>query len=256
MKNRSFKYITIIIQFIISMSLISFITYKLILNYDDNISIFKNIFFYLPILIQEVAYLLLAIQLYQLPDINKEIDNKLLHINLILLSLDGIIIFPLSYHLDWVSILPPLLIGRIHLFVMLSSALLFFIGGLHSNEAGRTKFKYSPLFSIIFSILVVNLQQISSPITNLHYISIIPSKSYSLFVILVAILAIISYFPSYWNDRSIHNRIRIISFSVLILTTTILRFYYLLPFIIYATSVIFLLLSMILYVVNIKSYTI
>ncbi|MBK5201765.1 MAG: hypothetical protein JJE21_09600 [Spirochaetaceae bacterium] len=256
MKNRSFKYISILIQLFLSIYLCAYIIYKLTLNYDASLSIVENIYIYFPIFIQEIAYLLLAIQLYQLPDINKQIDNKLLHFNLILLSLDGIVIFPLSQELLWNFILPPVAAGKIHLFVMLASALLFFVGGLHSNEGGTSKYKASPIFALIFTMLVVNFQQISSPTTNLPFASIIPSNSFIEFVIIVAILAIISYFPSYWNDRSVHNLVRIISFSVLILATTVLRLYFILPFIVSMISIILLVLSMILYVVNLKSYTI
>lgn len=256
MKNRSFTYITLIVQLFLSITLCTYIVYEFVINYSSNTTIVNNIYLYFPVFVQEIAYALLAFQLYQLPDINKEIDNKLLHFNLILLSLDGIIIFPLSQQLLWGVILPPAVAGKIHIFVMLASALLFFVGGLHSEEGGTTKYKSSPIFALIFTLLVVDSQHIPSPTTTLPYASIIPSNAFLVFVIIVAILAMISYIPSYWNDRSVHNRIRIISFGVLILATTVLRMYFILPFMITLIAIIFLILSMILYVVNIKSYTI
>lgn len=256
MKNRLFKDFTIIIQLFLSITLGAYVIYKLTLNYNADLSIVENLSIYLPILIQEIAYLLLALQLYQLPDIDKEIDNKLLHFTLLLLSLDGIVIFPLSQELLWGFILPPVAAGKIHLFAMLASSLLFFIGGLHSKDGGTPKYKASPLFAVIFTLFVISFQQISSPTINSPFAQIIPSKDFIVFVIIIDILAIISYFPSYWNDRSVHNRVRIISFSILIFSTTILRLYFILPFIISIVSLILLILSMILYVVNLKSYTI
>lgn len=256
MKNKQIKYFTLFLQLIISLIVIGIIIYSFSQVYKmDNIVMIVS-FLYFPILIQEIAFFCMAYQLHQLPEVNKEIANKLLHINLILLALDGIIIIPLSNLSIGSIFLTPVMISKIHMFCSLSSGLLFLLGGLHSDEVGSKKYKVNAIFMMVLALVIVYFQPPQSPTVNNQYLAINPSAKFVTLLIIVSLLAMISYFPSYWKDRSYHNLIRIISFSVLILSTTALRNYYTLPLIVTFIATILLITSIIMYVVNIKSYTI
>jgi hypothetical protein len=211
---------------------------------------------YLPILIQEVAYLFMAYQLQQLPEVNKEIDNKLLQINLLLLSLDGIVILPLLHQFGFIYLLSPIVIAKIHMFCSMASVLLLLLGGLHSNEVGSKKYKVNTLFMFALSLIIVYFQPIQSPTINEPYLAINPSAGFVTLLIIISVLAIVSYLPSYQKDRSYHNLIRIISFSVFIFSTTCLRNYYTLPLPVTIIALVLLLSSITMYMINIKSYTI
>lgn len=256
MKNKNTKYVTLFLQIIISLFFISVIIYSFSRTYDSNNSILLKILMYLPILIQEISYLFMAYQLHQLSEMNKEIDNRLLHIILLLLSLDGIVILPLSHQFGIIYLLSPIIIGKIHMFCSLSSVLLLLLGGLHSNEIGSKEYKMNTIFMFALSLIIVYFQQIQAPTLNEPYLALIPSSNFIVLLIIISILAIISYFPSYWKDRSFHNLIRIISFGVFIFSTTCLRNYYTLPLPITIIAIVLLLTSITMYVLNIKSYTI
>lgn len=256
MKNKNTKYLTLILQIIISMFFIFVVIYSFSKTYNSSNSTMLNVFVYLPILIQEIAYLFMAYQLQQLPEMNKEIDNRLLHIILLLLSLDGIVILPLSHQFGLFYILSPIVIGKIHMFCSIASVLLLLLGGLHSNEVGSKKYKLNAVFAFVLSLVIVYFQPGQSPTINEPYLAINPSTGFVTLLIIISVLAIISYFPSYWKDRSYHNLIRIISFSVLIFSTTCLRNYYTLPLPVTIIALVLLLTSITMYVINIKSYTI
>jgi len=256
MKNKQTKYLTLILQIIISIIIISIVLFSFSKTYNSSNRNMLNVFVYLPILIQEIAYLFMAYQLHQLPDVNKEIANRLLHTNLLFLALDGIVILPFSHQFGFMFILSPIVVGKIHMFCSMASVLLFLLGGLHSNEVGSKRYKVNTVFMLTLTLLIVYFQPTQSPTVNQPYLAINPSAGFVTLLIIVSVLAIISYLPSYWKDRSYHNLIRIISFSVLIFSTTCLRNYYTLPLPVTIIALILLVTSISMYVINIKSYTI
>ncbi|MCK9191563.1 MAG: hypothetical protein M0P10_08510 [Sphaerochaetaceae bacterium] len=256
MKNKNSKYLLLFTQFIISLLFGGLAIYAFSISYNSGNALYKNMFIYLPILIQEIFYALMSYQLYQLPEMNKEIDNKLLHLNLLLLSFDGIIILALSSQQITLNIISPLIVGKIHLFCSLSSMLLFLLGGIYSNEVGSTKYKINTAFMLVLSAFIVNFQEIPSPTAAEYFYPIVPSNEFITLLIIISLLAIISYTPSYWKDRSFHNLVRIIAFGIMILSATILRNYYTLPLTIIFIAIVLLISSIIMYVINIKSYTI
>lgn len=244
------KFIAILIQTILSLSFITLMSISLIKG--D----FHLIFFYAPIFIQELLYLIIAYLLFQIPEINKGIETKILHLILIFLTLGGIKIIP-SFQLStgW-FFLSSLIIGKTHLLSMLTSAFLFVLCGILKNEIGGKKYKHFLISFITISFLLVSYQRIKTPIMdNINY-PLLPSLSFTTLFISIQLISILSFLPSYWHDRSKHNMIRTVSFIIMIISSSLLAYQLIIPYYLTIIATILIIFSEILFIVNMQSYTI
>lgn len=254
--KRKNNYLSIVLQFLIASFFIILIFYSIIYSFQYSLNIPSLLFIYLPVLIQEVTYTAMAYQLFQIPEINKGVETKLLHLILLFLSIDGLIIIPTFYASTGIFLLSSLIIGKIHLFSILSIALLFLFCGLIKNDIGTKKYKNNTVFFITIALLLVYFQNIQAPTTMNNNLPLVPSTSFTILVISISLLAISAYLPSYWKDKSHHNMFRTISYAIIIISSTVLRYTLTIPFIFTLVAIPLLIFGIVLFLVNLKSYSI
>lgn len=244
------NYIAMTLQAFLSLTFISLIGYTLFINNK------ASFFLYLPIFVQAVLFLIISYLLFKIPEINKGIENKILHFIFLLLTLDGIKILPTMQKEAGFYLLSSSSIGYIHLFSALTIGFLFILSGILKTEINTKKYRHYLLFFVTFSLLIVSLQRIQNPSIDDVNLPLHPTTGFTIMFILIQISAIFSHIPNYIHDRSKHNRTKTIAFIMMIIASAFLLYQIELPFYFTLFNSILLIFSEVLYIINIQSYTI
>jgi len=254
--KKNYQYLLVTIQIIISLVFIGIITFSFldIVRFNRALALFSPDSF--SILIQLFVYAYLAIELCQMNEPIRWNDSPLLHYVLLSLCLDGIIILPTFFETIDFYLLSPVLMGKIHLFSIISSTIFLILCGINQKETNYKNSNHLVLFTVSFSLFLTYLIKINSPTFDKPLNMFITSTPFKIFFICANIIAIISFIPSYLKDKTKHNKLKTYSYILFTISLAILRYSINLNLVVLFAALILLIASSKFLIINMKSYSI
>ncbi len=254
--KKKYQYLLVIIQSIISLFFISLIIFSTIeaLRFNKNLSSIHSIF--ISNIIQLIVYEYLAIQLCQMSEPRKWGDSPLFHYVLLALSIDGITILPSFQELTNITLISPIIVGKIHIFSLISSLLFLILCGLNQKKANIKGYNQNVLFTLSLSLVISSFIKINSPTISNHLKMITLTPLFKSFYFFLSFFAILSFLPSYLKDKTSHNKLKTYSYCFFILSIAILKSSLSLHYLLIIFLLFILITSSITLIINMKSYSI
>lgn len=254
--KKNYQYLLVTIQLIISLFFLGIIVFSFIdiIRFDKDIALFSPISF--SIFVQLFVYGYLAIELCQMNEPIRWSDSPLLHYVLLTLSLDGIIILPSFFDNINAYIFSPILMGKIHLFSIISSTIFLILCGINQKETNYKNSNHLVLFTISFSLFLTYFIKINNPTAEQPLNMFLSSLYFKIFFICLNIIAILSFIPSYLKDKTKHNKLKTYSYILFTISLGILRYNINLNLGVLFITLLLLIASSKFLIVNMKSYSI
>ncbi len=254
--KKNYQYFLVSLQGIISLFFILCIGFSFVEALRFNLNIDSLTFNFFSIIIQLLTYMFLAIGLCQMNEPRRWGDSPLLHYVLLTLSIDGIIVLPTLYLTTNIYLLSPILIGKIHLFSIISSTFFLILCGINQKETNKKTSNQTVFFTFSLSLIFTYLIKINSPTTTEPLKMIIASPLLNIFFIIFTIIAVLSFIPSYLKDKTTHNKLKTFSYILFTIALSVLRYSLNLNFIVLIVTLVLLVASTVSLIINMKSYSI
>jgi hypothetical protein len=254
--KKKYQYILVTIQFIISLAFVILIGYSFldIIRFNKNLAIINEN--NLSIIIQFIVYGYLAIQLCQMNEPIRWSDSPLLHFVLLFLCFDGVITLPYFFSTINLYLISPLIIGKIHIFSLISSTIFLILCGINQKDTNFKNSNQNIFLALSLAILLTFVIDVNSPTEAQPLNMLITATSFKVFYILINLIAILSFIPSYLKDKTTHNKRKTYSYILFTISLAILRYTISLNYIIFICAILLLIGSSISLIINMKSYSI
>ena len=210
----------------------------------------------LSLLIQLVIFSYISIQIYKMNEPRRHVFSSAFLLALLNLSINYLIIFPTFFSNIHIIFLNPTIFGKIHNFTLLNTLLLLILSGINQNRTNIKNVNFEIYFSFLISLFVSYSIPINSPTIFNNYIIYKQKPLFIYIYILFIILGILSYIPSFIQDKSKHNKLKTISFVLFVLAIGILKCSLNVNIFITAISLFILAFSSVFLIFNLKSYSI
>ncbi len=210
----------------------------------------------LSILIQLIFFSYISIQIYQMNEPRRQVFSSAFLLALLNLSLNYLIIFPTFFSSFNIMLISPTILGKIHNFTLLNTLLLLILSGINQNRNNIKNINYEIFISILTSLFVTYSIPINSPTVFDSYLFFKQKPLYIYIYIIFIILGILSYIPSFIQDKSKHNKLKTISFVLFVISIGILNCSLNINIIIIIISLLILAFSSVFLIFNLKSYSI
>jgi len=211
---------------------------------------------YIPILIEEITCLVVALQLRQISTRTTDSETQILFVLLLCLNLDGIIILPELQRLMGVTLLPTTVIGKVHLFSLIYSFFLFILIGFFQDEVNTKKSNQYMFFAFTFCLIIVKILPLPSITSSNIWIPFIPLQSFHILLLALLVIAILSFNPFLLFSHTKHGRTKIVSYFLLMFSVSLMRFELVNKFFGNTLAAILLVAGSILLIKNFRSYRI
>lgn len=254
--KKLFQYILVTLQIIVSLLFVSIIVFSFIDTLRFNKDFSPLAVNSISMIIQLVVFLYIAIELCLMNEPIRWDDSPLLHFVLLTLCFDGVITLPYFFETINLYLISPIILGKIHIFSIISSTMFLILCGVNQNETNYKKNNIIILFTLSASLLLTYFIGIKSPTSSQPLNMFVFSSIFRIFFIISTIIAIISFIPSYLTDRTRHNKLKTFSYILFTIALGILRYSInvTIPLVIIALLV--LIASSISLIINMKSYSI
>lgn len=247
--------IIVIVQFIITFTLIIYAFISLIDSFRFFSSSYNN-FIALSYLIQLLCFSYISLQIYQMNEPRRQVFSISLLFALLNLSINYLIILPTFFNTFNIIILNPTILGKIHNFTILNALLLFILCGINQNRTNPKNQNYIIIMTFLLSLFLTYSIPVNSPTMSNKLLFFEAKPLFNYIYILFIILGMLSYIPSFIQDKSKHNRLKTISFILLVLSIGVLNYSNNLNILFTLIALFVLIFSSIFLVINLKSYSI
>ena len=254
--KKKFQLTIITLQGAISLIYILSVLYILIDNLRFNTNLYFNNQNFFSIVIQLITFFALAIQIYQMNEPQRNSSTSLLLLVLLMLSLDGIVLLPDLFKALKITIISPIIIGKLHIFSIIYSTLLLILCGINQNERNTKNTNNQIVFTFAIAFILTYVININSPTINNPYYMLDTSIQFKIFFIILMLLAILSFVPSYLTDKTKHNKLKTYSYIFFTISLACLKSSNNINLIIQIFALLLLISSSVILTINLKSYSI
>lgn len=254
--KKKYQLIVLVSQFVISFCLFIYIILYLINSlrfFNYNLASFVKTFSYI---IQLFCFSYLSLKIYQMNEPRRNNFSNIFLFALLSLSINLLIIIPNTINNFDIIFLSQIVIGKLNIFSLFSSALFLILCGINQNKRNLKNNNFEIFLILCISIFISYVSPLSSPtIQNSLTILELPILIKIIFISLI-LLSIFSFIPSYLQDKTTHNKLKTVSFILFVSSIGLLRYSINLNYLIEIFSLFLLLFSSIYLIINLKSYSI
>lgn len=249
------------LSIIITQSIITaFLLFYILISIVDSFRFFSSNYMLnlkaLSDLLQLFCYLYLSLKIYQMNEPRRQTFTINFLLVLLNLSIDAFIVITTRYNTFNYVYFSPIFIGKLHIFTLLNSVLFLILCGINQNGSNTKNLNYEISITFLLSFALSYIFPVNSPTIENPSLMINTSPYFKMLFVLLIVIAIFSYIPSYIQDKTTHNRLKTLSFILFTISIGILNFSLNTNFILGIIALFTLSFSSIYLIINLKSYSI